>query len=156
MIYAPGVEPAVYGGLTSAVDIMPTVLEIMGQDIPVSVHGESLLARMKDTGLPGREYVISAQPFSKPGQITRQVDGRERKMSVESSTTITTDEWALLYSTDPGESWLYHLPTDPHQERNVAQEHQDVAKQLHQHLVSFMQQFGVSAELQDARKELIL
>jgi len=156
MIYAPGVEPAVYSGLTSAVDIMPTVLDILDQDIPDVVEGESLLPRMQDVSIAGRQYVISTQPFSKPGQITRQVDGRERKMSVESSTTITTDEWALLYSTEPGESWLYHLPTDPGQEKNVANEHPDVAKELHQHLVTFMHQYNLAPDLRDARMELLL
>ena len=156
MIYAPGVEPAVYSGLTSAVDIMPTVLDILDQDIPDVVEGESLLPRMQDVSIAGRKYVISTQPFSKPGQITRQVDGRERKMSVESSTTITTDEWALLYSTEPGESWLYHLPTDPGQEKNVANEYPEVAKELHRHLVSFMHQYNLAPDLRDARMELLL
>jgi len=135
---------------------MPTVLDILDQDIPDVVEGESLLPGMKDTSLAGREFVISTQPFSKPGQITRQVDGRERKMTVGSSTTITTDQWSLLYSTEPGESWLYHLPSDPKQEKNVAAEHPEVAKELHQHLVSFMQEYNLAPELRDARMKMVL
>ena len=156
LVYVPGVSPGVYSGLTSAVDIMPTVLDILDQDIPDVVEGESLLPRMKDTGLAGREFVISTQPFSKPGQITRQVDGRERRMTVGSSTTITTDQWSLLYSTEPGESWLYHLPSDPKQEKNVAAEHPEVAKELHQHLVRFMRGFNLAPELRDARMKMVL
>ena len=154
LIYAPGVKPGVYGGLTSAVDLMPTVLDILGKEIPPVVEGQSLLPMMEDTNLKGREFVISTQPFSKPGQITRQVDGRERKMTVGSSTTITTDEWSLLYSTEPGESWLYHLPSDPAQEKNVAGQRPDVARALHQHLVKFMHDYSLSPELRDARMEL--
>ena len=156
LIYAPGVKPGVYKGLTSAVDLMPTVLDILGQEIPDVVEGQSLLPMMKDTNLKGREFVISTQPFSKPGQITRQVDGRERKMMVGSSTTITTDEWSLLYSTEPGESWLYHLPSDPKQEKNVANQHPEVARELHQLLVKFMHDYNLPSELRDPRLELRL
>jgi arylsulfatase A-like enzyme len=156
MIHVPGIEPGVYDGLTSAIDLMPTVLDILGKDIPEVVEGQSLLPMTRDAKLKGREFVISTQPFSKPGQITRQVDDRERQMTVESSTTITTDEWALLYSTKPGESWLYHLPSDPKQEKNVAAQHPDVARELHQHLVTFMHEYNLSPELRDARAELKL
>jgi len=89
-------------------------------------------------------------------EITRQVDGRERKMTFSSSTTITTDEWALLYSAEPGESCLYHLPSDPQQEKNLAQEYPDIARELHQHLVSFKQEYQLAPELRDARMELKL
>lgn len=154
LIYTPDLEPGVYGGLTSAIDLMPTVLEILGQQIPDVVEGHSLLSMMKDTSLAGSEFVISAQPFSMPGQITRQVDGRERKMTVESSTTITTDDWSLLYSTAPGESWLYHLPSDPQQNKNVANLHPEIARELHQHLVKFMHEYNLPSELLEARLEL--
>jgi arylsulfatase A-like enzyme len=156
MIYAPDIDPGAYRGLTSAVDLMPTVLDILGREIPDTVEGQSLLPALRDTSLPGREFVISTQPFSKPGQITRQVDGRERKMMVGSSTTVTTDEWSLLYSTEPGESWLYHLPTDPGQETNVAGTYPDTAHELHRHLVRFMEEYGLADELRESRMELKL
>ena len=156
IIYVPGVNPGLYKGLTSAIDIMPTVLDIVGKDIPDVVEGKSLLPMMKDTSLKGREYVISTQPFSKPGQVTRQVDGRERKMMVESDTTVTTEEWSLLYSTKPGESWLYHLPSDPKQEKNVINEYPEIAGELHQMLVKFMYDYNLSPELIESRLELRL
>ena len=34
IIYVPGVTPGTYKGLTSAIDPMPTVLDILGQEIP--------------------------------------------------------------------------------------------------------------------------
>jgi len=156
LIYVPGVEPGVYGGLTSAVDLMPTILDILGREIPGEVEGQSLLPMVRDTRQEGREFVVSMQPFSKPGQITRQVDGRERKMMVGSSTTITTDEWSLLYSAEPGESWLYHLPSDPKQGQNVAGEHPDVARGIHQHLVKFMSDHDLAPELREPRMALRL
>lgn len=154
MIYVPGVEPGAYGGLTSAIDLMPTVLDVMGQDIPDVVEGQSLLPMMKDTGLKGREYVISTHPFANVGQVTKAVDGRERKMLEKSDTTITTDEWSLLYSPEPGNSWLYHLPSDPKQEKNVIDQYPEKAKELHQLLIKFMNDYNLPAELRDQRLEL--
>ena len=42
-IYVPGLSSGITNELTSAIDIMPTVLDIMGFDIPKSVEGISLL-----------------------------------------------------------------------------------------------------------------
>jgi len=156
IIYVPGFNPGVCKGLTSAVDLMPTVLDILGQEIPGVVEGQSLLPMMKDTNLKGREFVVSTHPFSNPGQLTRQVDGVERTRKTGSDTTITTDEWSLLYSTEPGESWLYHLPSDPKQEKNVINEKPEVARELHQHLVKFMHDYNLPPELRDPRLELRL
>jgi len=156
LIYVPGIDPGVCDDLTSAVDLMPTVADIMGKEIPDLVEGQSLLPVMRNCGNGGREFVVSMQPFSKPGYISRQVDGRERQMTVESSITVTTDEWSLLYSSRPGESWLYRLPSDPGQERNVAGEHPDIAKELHQYLIKFMQDYRVAEDLREPRMTLEL
>ncbi len=155
MIYLPGVAPQVCQGLTSAVDLMPTVLDIMRQEIPAQVEGHSLLPVIKDTGTRNREFVISTHPFANPTTIIRSVDGQARE-TAGSDTTITTDEWSLLYSTEPGESWLYHLPSDPKQEKNVINEHPEVGKELHQLLVKFMSDTSLPPELRDPRLELKL
>src|SRR4030042_876874 len=42
-IYVPGVPPGTYSGLTSAVDLMPTILDLFRQEIPSYVEGKSLL-----------------------------------------------------------------------------------------------------------------
>jgi len=142
MIYVPGVNPGVYKGLTSAIDLMPTALDIMGQEVP-AVDGHSLLPAMRDTTLKGREFVISAPPF--PRQEKRSPD-----------ITVTTDEWSLLYYPAPGQSWLYHLPSDPKQEKNVINERPEIAKELHQTLVKFMRDHHVAPELIEKRSELNL
>ena len=77
-------------------------------------------------------------------------------MTAASRTTITTNEWSLLYSPEPGESWLYHLPPDPKQEKNIINQHPEAARELHQLLVKFMQNHNLSLELRDPRLELRL
>jgi len=155
-IYVPGVPPATYSGLTSAVDLMPTVLELMGQKIPSRVEGKSLLPMIKDPTLPGREHVFSACPFINAGDTDQLVDHILRKCVTPSMATVTTDEWSLLYDVEPGGSELYNLSSDPKQGKNVIAWHPDIARELHQLLVKFMKETKVSKRLLEPRLELRL
>ena len=51
LIYVPGIAPGGYRGLSSAVDMMPTVLDILGLEIPAFVQGRSLVPGMRDPSL---------------------------------------------------------------------------------------------------------
>jgi arylsulfatase A-like enzyme len=155
LIYLPEVRPGVYRGLTSAVDLMPTAIDIMGKEIPAVVEGQSLLPMLRDTGTRGREFVISTHPFSNAAQIIYSVDGQPRE-TVGSDTTVTTDEWSLLYRPEEGNSKLYNLASDPGQEKNVINENAEVARELHQLLVKFMTDYNLAPELREPRLELKL
>jgi len=152
LIYVPGVKPGVYNGLASAVDLMPTALNVMGQQIPPFVEGQSLLPGLQDTNLKGREFVISSHPFSNPhladAKTRRRIGG-----GLGADTTVTTEEWSLLYSL-LGPNLLFHLPSNPRQEKNVIGEHPDVARELHQLLIGFMRDYNVAPELIESRLEL--
>jgi len=156
LIYMPGVSPAVYGGLTSAVDLMPTVVDIMGKEIPSHVEGMSLLPMIKDQTKAGREYVVSAHPFLNAGDSLRSIDDYPRLTEKDSTATVTTDEWTLLYNTEPGLSELYNLKSDPQQEKNIMADNPDKARELHQLLVKYMRETNISDHLLQPRLELRL
>jgi arylsulfatase A-like enzyme len=156
LIYMPVVPPAVYSGLTSAVDLMPTVLDVMGQEIPSRVEGKSLLPMIKDQKVAGREYVVSAHPFLNAGDSLRSIDDFPRVTEKDSTATVTTDEWTLLYNTEPGLSELYNLKSDPGQEKNIINEHPDKARELHRLLVRYMRETHISKHLLEPRLELRL
>ena len=156
LVYVPGVSPGVYAQPASAVDVMPTVLDILGQDIPGFVEGSSLLPKMRDTSLPGREFVVSGEPFTNPGDPVRYVDNSLRRRGPLAMITVTTGEWSLLYNAEPESSELYNLSSDPRQERNVASHHTVEAKELHQYLVKFMRDTKVEPHMLKARSELKL
>ena len=88
LIYAPGVAPATYGGLTSAVDVMPTVLELTGQEEPAWVEGTSLLSRMWDPAAPGRNFTVTTIPFANVGDPVRSVDDFRRWLMRAPATTV--------------------------------------------------------------------
>jgi arylsulfatase A-like enzyme len=155
-IYMPGVAPSSYKGITSAVDLMPTVLEIMGQEIHPRVQGSSLLAKIKDQSLPGRDYTISAHPFINANEYMLSVDGVSRLTEKDSTATVTTDEWTLLYNTEAGMSELYNIKDDPKQEKNLISKNTEKARELHQLLVEYMRETKLAKHLLEPRLELRL
>ncbi len=144
LISVPGVLPRSFDGFTAAVDVMPTVLDIMQQPIPGWVEGVSLLNAARGEKKAEREFVISTIPFANPGDRVRSVDNVSRPMTAGLVTTITAGEWALLYSADPGMSELYHLSSDPSQQHNIISRNEDVAKRLHSFMIQFMRDTKVS------------
>jgi arylsulfatase A-like enzyme len=155
-IYVPGISPGTYGGLTSAIDLMPTVLDVMGQEIPSRVEGRSLLPMIKDTSLPGYEHVFSSLSFYNKGEKNICADGPLRNVDYDSMSTVTTDEWSLLYDTAPGGSELYNLKSDPKQEVNVISQHSDIARELHRLFVKHMRDTNVPKQYFEPRQELRL
>jgi hypothetical protein len=71
-------------------------------------------------------------------------------------TTITSDNYSLLYSQEKGQSKLYDLSLDPGQQKDIISDQPDVAKELHQHLVKFMRDTHVAEYLLKPRLELCI
>ena len=154
LVYLPGVDAGVYQGSTSVVDVMPTVLDFLGQQVPAAVDGGSLLGQAHDTSAPGREFVVSTIPFANPGDPVRSVDNIRRQLGASPVTTVTAGDWSLLYSMDEGMSELYELSTDPRQQRDLIHDRPEVAKELHGLLVKFMRETGVPHGLLNPRLEI--
>jgi arylsulfatase A-like enzyme len=155
-IYMPGIEPGVYSGLTSAIDLMPTVLEMFGQDIPSTVEGKSLVPKLKDKNLPGYDHVFTSFSFMNKGDTNVCADGPLRTAEYDSLATVTTEEWSLIYDTNPGMSELYNLKTDPGQNKNVISEKIETAKHLHDLFVQHMRDTKVDERFITPRLELRL
>ncbi|MDP7579084.1 MAG: sulfatase-like hydrolase/transferase, partial [SAR202 cluster bacterium] len=156
LIYFPGALPSVSTGLSSAVDLMPTVLDMLGQAVPDFVDGESLLPRVADAVDVGREFVVSTIPFANPGETTRSFDHIERQLRASPVTTITSGDWSLLYSMDEGVSALHDLSVDPRQENDVISERPEVAKELHSYMLKFLRDTKTSDHLIKPRLQLML
>ena len=156
LVYVPGARPGVYRGLTSAIDVMPTVLDVMGKPITDYVEGASLLPKVHDSSLPGRDFAVSTIPFANPGDSVNSVDNIKRRLGMAPVATVTTDEWSLLYSIDDGMSQLYHLPSDPGQLADAIGANPDIARSVHERLVKFMADTSLPEPLRKPRAELRL
>ena len=100
---------------------------------------------------PGRDVVFSSIPFALPGTETRAVDNVSRTLD-DMVTTVTTADWSLLHTIEPGLSELYHLGTDPRQEHNVIQERPDKARELHGMLKAWLKTTISGSSRNTARK----
>ncbi len=154
LIQAPGLTPSVYEGLSSAVDVMPTVLDLLGMDVPDFVEGRSLAPGMRDGSARGRDFVISSIPFANPGDPVHSVDNLPRPLTSYPVTTVTSGEWSLLYSPEENATELYYLPTDPAQNLNAIGSNEIIAREMHQLLVRFMKETQVPERLLAPRLEL--
>ena len=135
---------------------MPTVLQVLGCDIPDFVEGQSLLPKISDSTVSGREFTISSIPFANHGDPVRSVDNFLRMLKAPTVTTITSENYSLLYSPEAGQSKLYDLSLDSNQEKNIISDQPEVAKELHQYLVKFMRDTHVAEYLLKPRLELYI
>ncbi len=94
IIRAPGKVPggAVVDGLTEEVDVMPTVLELLGVKAPAGVQGQSLVK------LRGKPATFAEFPTIKMAR---------------------TREWKLVHYTKARYGELYHLTEDPYELTNL-------------------------------------
>ena len=154
VIHHPDHAPGNYTGLTSVVDVMPTVLDTLEQPLPDILDGRSLMPAIRGDSMAGREFNVSTIPFANPGDDVRSVDNIRRSLASGIITTVTSDDWAFLHSVDPGLSELYDLRADPKQQNNVINENEATARMLHGFLVRFMKETEVPAHLLEPRSEL--
>ena len=156
LVYVPGATPGVHAGLSSAVDVMPTVFDILGQPVPDSVQGESLLPRVNDTAANGREFVVSTIPFANPGDTIRSFDHMARQLRASPVTTITAGDWSLLYSMDESVSALFDISTDPRQQNDLISHRPEIAKELHAYLLKFLKDTNIRTPILEPRLQLKL
>ena len=140
--------------MSSAVDVMPTALDLLGLKIPDFVQGRSLAPGLRDPLTQGRDFVVSSLPFANVGDPVHSVDNLLRVLTEPPVTTVTSGGWSLLYSPLPGVSKLYNLAADRKQSDNVIERHMDVASELHRKLVRFMRETDVLERLLSPRLEL--
>jgi arylsulfatase A-like enzyme len=154
LMYLPSVEPKRVDSLVSLPELMPTILDIAKAKIPKNVQVESFLPLIKGEDAKENSFVVSTHPIYNPGQITREVDALEGAMVETPPSTITSKNWTLIYSSKGEIAELYHLPSDPKQEKNLIDEEETIAKKLLDKFVSQLEKAGTEKRLLDRRRNL--
>ncbi len=134
LIRLPGqIAPSRVGGPINQIDLVPTLLDLMGQAIPNHLQGKSLkpvFERKGETNLDdvfiewnGQDSGISKQIRDDcwPGNMAKIATKEEAIAAVSASvrTVITQDGWKFNYSL-LGEHELYNLNEDPIETTNLA------------------------------------
>ena len=114
----------------SQIDIMPTVFELLGLQVPGQTEGHSLIPLIKDEKIDFKEesYAMT-QPCG-----WQVIEGDERMIYC-----IRTSEWKLIYYEDPNNKEsnyyeLYNLKDDTEEKENLIHQEPKIAKELKEKL----------------------
>ena len=104
-------------GLVELVDLYPTLAELCHVTAPEDLQGVSLVSRLKDASVPGKEVAYTV--VSRGNELGR---------------AVRTDRWR--YTRWPVGEELYDLRTDPSEQRNLVTdaEHAETAATMRSHL----------------------
>lgn len=121
MIRAPGVVPATQtSALVSLIDVAPTIYELLGMAEPRGdspLHGRSLVPLINGETTRHRDTIYLSE------------------CTWQAKRGLRTSEWKYIRCWEPGiyprwDSELYHLPTDPAEQCNLAASRADVVKEM--------------------------
>ena len=135
------------GGLVQPPDILPSVLEFLDVSVPDAVQGKPFWPLVAGGGKI-REYAFSNRYTSptRPADDGATFDGWVGTDRVVEPGTVTSDEWAFICAPQGLPSELYNLKDDPDQQRNCIDAHPQVARQLRQAWLDFLEEHGASEE----------
>jgi len=108
----------------SQIDLMPTILDYVGQPVPERIHGRSLRPLIEGRDVPWRDYA-----FCQRADHLRM---------------IRTDRYKYVFGLKPSIVALYDLHADPEENNNLADlpQHADLVRQMHRHLLDVMKADG--------------
>jgi len=118
ILWAPGRVPVVRTDAKVAlIDVLPTVVELLGQDPVPGVDGRSLLPLMRGETEGHRDAIMLSEA------------------TWQAKRGIRTEEWKFIRCYDPGVYpragiELYRLADDPDEQHDVAAEHPEVVAQM--------------------------
>ncbi len=137
----PGVFPAGrrVSDLTSHVDIVPSVLELLGLPVPGHIEGQSIAGRLQGQDGPGREYVFAEKNYTQyfdPARMVRSSTHKYIRRGIRSSIfdfVLTEIEMSAasfrnnpdvfrFYSCARRTEELYDLDADPAELHNLAED----------------------------------
>jgi arylsulfatase A-like enzyme len=127
MVFAgAGVKPGAFDAVhTSNADLMPTLCEAMGADIPLGVQGRSLWPLLKGEAYPADEFRsiyagvgVGGLYYDESDKVAggEQLSGDTLNKVTQSGNAamVRMGDWKLIYDM-MGYGQLYHLPSDPHE-----------------------------------------
>jgi arylsulfatase A-like enzyme len=131
---------------------MPTILELAEVKKPSRVKARSVIPLLQ--GGKNWDFVITSYPLDFMNEPIEIVDADERKIQAKRPSTVSTNDWSLIYSIEGEPAELYHLPSDPKQQKNLIAERTDIAKSLLNKYVSLLEEAKTNTRLVNLRLHL--
>src|SRR5262245_6171980 len=146
ILHWPGHVPTgkVVPRMARLIDIAPTTLALLGEPIPSSVDGRSLTPDLRDApdAAPRECWIESDHNFIHKENPRHFVDGIPGKWR-----GLRGERYKLIYIPhdargEKGETELYDLSVDPHEERNIAAQHPEIAGPMLERLRAYWAEKG--------------
>ncbi len=156
LVRQPGRAPGRRRALTTAPDLAPTILDLLGLDAPDSMHGRSFAPVLSDAAAEHRPFVVSSWPlYFAEGEMTTAVDSRPRRIASYMPLTISTRSRSLILGGPAEPPELYDLERDPGEEQSVWAEQTDEGIALAQAAVRFLETAGTRERFLEPRRAAV-
>ena len=137
IVYNPGEKNYEVDDFTESVDLAPTILDWLNEDIPINWSGESLIEYTRNGNRKSvKPYVVFEFDFSE-SHYSQFV--KEKKLTPEECTLICirTNKWKYVHFPSLP-SLLFDLENDPQEMKNLAEDknHQEIKNNLLSKLLS--------------------
>jgi arylsulfatase A-like enzyme len=121
MVRGPGLEPGRTQAMTTAPDLAPTIMDLVGLGgVPTTMTGDSFRGVLDGSRQEHRPLVVSSWPlYLAKGEIITAVDSKARRISDYMPLTVTTPERSLILGGPDDEPELYDLARDPQERENT-------------------------------------
>jgi arylsulfatase A-like enzyme len=156
MVRGPGLEPARPDSLTTAPDLAPTILELLGLSVPAGIQGRSFREVLIGAREEHRPFVVSSWPlYFAEGELTTAVDSRPRRIARYMPLTVTTRSTSLILGGPTEEPELYDLEADPAEQANIWATGGAEGRELARAAVAFLEECGTPERHLEPRKSAL-
>ncbi len=144
ILWPKKLKHTVINNYVQQIDIMPTIIDLLGLPVPDGLQGNSLLPFMQDKSLdnvkPAPAHNEQRAVFCETILGGYQSTEEMKKIRLR---CIRTERWKLIYTNtspgsfskenlnnDKGKFELYDLKSDPGEQNNVVEKHPDIVNEL--------------------------
>ena len=129
--------------LVSSLDLLPTLLDIVGLPAPPDLPGRSLAPLLLE-GRDATEYVERQELI---GYVDTRRAARDPMGQPAEGFYVRTPRWHFLRYRDSGERALYDMSVDPRSERDVAAQHPELVARFTRRIEDWAASMGVTPGL---------
>ena len=123
--------------LVSSMDIVPTLLDLAGVEMPSGLHGYSLLPLIDGQSMPERTHMVGYTDNRR--SLTSPMGERAEGYYVR------THRWHFLWYADTGEMVLYDVTVDRRAERNLVDEYPALVAGFLEDIEAWKQDMGMTS-----------
>ncbi len=148
-------------GLSSNIDVVPTLIDAMGFDVPENLHGKSIYPQLQESDITLTDDVFlqwnDTQEYWRNIQKTEGLSSMKWKTDMaggedewiechneELRTIVTNDGWRFTVSPVTKEHELFNLNDDPQERKNLAKkgEYKEIMNMLLEKIKKWQQEIG--------------